>query len=92
MHGSCGAVGRGGLGVGGVGVRGADAGRPAQREAENLQEQLLEQERQGPAALEAKNAQLESAIAAAETAEQAEAANAAKSEFLANMSHEIRRR
>ncbi|MBL9175605.1 MAG: response regulator, partial [Verrucomicrobiales bacterium] len=61
------------------------------REAEKLREQLLEQERQGRLAMEAKNAQLESAIAAAETArEQAEAANAAKSEFLANMSHEIR--
>ncbi len=61
------------------------------QEAEQLREQLLEQERQGRAMLEAQNAQLETAKTNAETArEQAESANAAKSEFLANMSHEIR--
>jgi signal transduction histidine kinase/CheY-like chemotaxis protein len=54
------------------------------REAEELRELLLEQEREGRLALEAKNAAL------AEAKETAEKANAAKSEFLANMSHELR--
>jgi signal transduction histidine kinase/ligand-binding sensor domain-containing protein/CheY-like chemotaxis protein len=61
------------------------------READQLREQMLEQERRARAAMEAKNTQLVAAKEAAETArEQAETANAAKSEFLANMSHEIR--
>ena len=61
------------------------------REAEQLREQMLEQERRARVALEAKSTQLEQAKLAAETAkEAADAANAAKSEFLANMSHEIR--
>ncbi len=61
------------------------------REAGQLREEMLEQERQVRVTLEAKNTQLEAAKASAESArEQAEAANAAKSEFLANMSHEIR--
>jgi signal transduction histidine kinase/ligand-binding sensor domain-containing protein/CheY-like chemotaxis protein/protocatechuate 3,4-dioxygenase beta subunit len=54
------------------------------REAEQLREQMLKQERLARTTLEAKSAQLEQAKLAAETA------NAAKSEFLANMSHEIR--
>jgi signal transduction histidine kinase/ligand-binding sensor domain-containing protein/DNA-binding response OmpR family regulator len=61
------------------------------READQLREQMLKQERRARAAMEAKNTQLVAAKEAAETArEQAETANAAKSEFLANMSHEIR--
>src|SRR5262249_8888733 len=63
-----------------------------------LREQLLQEEHEARAALEAQNRQLESAKAAAEQAreaaedarKQAESANQAKSEFLANMSHEIR--
>ena len=54
------------------------------REAEQLRERLLEQERQGRLALEAKNTQLEVARQAADDA------NRAKSSFLANMSHELR--
>ena len=61
------------------------------REAEQLREQMFQQERRARAEMEAKNAQLEASRISAEAArEQAEAANAAKSEFLANMSHEIR--
>jgi ligand-binding sensor domain-containing protein len=56
------------------------------RENERLREQLLDEEHKAREALEAKNAQLAQAKAAAEVArEQAEAANAAKSEFLANI-------
>ncbi|MEK7685195.1 MAG: two-component regulator propeller domain-containing protein, partial [Verrucomicrobiota bacterium] len=61
------------------------------REAERLKEQLLEKEHKAREALEAKNAQLETARKAAEEARQsADEANKAKSAFLANMSHELR--
>ena len=61
------------------------------REAEELRERLLKQERQARTEIEAKAAQLAVAKESAEAAkETAEAANQAKSEFLANMSHEIR--
>ncbi|PYI83870.1 MAG: hypothetical protein DME26_14310, partial [Verrucomicrobia bacterium] len=51
------------------------------REAEQLRERLLEQERRARELLQAKNAELEKATAAAQ------AASKAKSAFLANMSH-----
>jgi signal transduction histidine kinase/ligand-binding sensor domain-containing protein/CheY-like chemotaxis protein len=68
------------------------------REAEQLRERLLREERhareaaeRARAEIEAKAAQLEAAKAAADAARQAaETANQAKSLFLANMSHEIR--
>ncbi len=80
------------------------AGR-RKREAEELRERLLEEERKSRATaekareaaesarteIEARNAELAAAKESAVTArEVAESANAAKSEFLANMSHEIR--
>jgi signal transduction histidine kinase/DNA-binding response OmpR family regulator len=54
------------------------------REAERLRGQMLEQERQARALLEAKNKELAEAKGAAD------AASATKSQFLANMSHELR--
>ena len=75
------------------------------REAEELRERLLEEERKSRetaekaraaaelarAEIESRNAELAAAKESAEAArEVAESANAAKSEFLANMSHEIR--
>ena len=54
------------------------------REAEQLREQMLEQEKSVRLALESKNAELEVARRAADEA------NRAKSTFLANMSHELR--
>jgi signal transduction histidine kinase len=63
----------------------------ARREAADLREIMLEQEREARGQLEEQNAQLQHARDAAETAHQeADQANQAKSEFLANMSHEIR--
>ncbi|MBI3416161.1 MAG: hypothetical protein HY043_12760 [Verrucomicrobia bacterium] len=72
--------------------------RQRKREAEQLREQMLEQERHAREALEVKNTQLESAHKSAEAAKLvaeeakaiADSANAAKSQFLANMSHELR--
>ena len=55
-----------------------------QREADQLREQLLTQEREARHALEATNKQL------AEAKEAADAASTAKSQFLASMSHELR--
>ena len=54
------------------------------REAEQLREKLLEQEREARIALQTKNTQLE------EARTQADEANKAKSHFLASMSHELR--
>jgi len=54
------------------------------RESQRLRDEMLKQERQNRQTLEAKNAELEEAKDAAESA------NRAKSTFLANMSHEIR--
>jgi signal transduction histidine kinase/DNA-binding response OmpR family regulator len=61
------------------------------REAEQLREQMLEQETVARHALESKNKELEESRAAAEEArEAANEANRTKSQFLANMSHELR--
>ncbi|HSC23492.1 MAG TPA: ATP-binding protein, partial [Casimicrobiaceae bacterium] len=68
------------------------------REAQQLREAMLEQERAARLSLERENSERKRAEeqarqardAAEEARRQAEAANQAKSEFLANMSHEIR--
>lgn len=72
------------LGLVGVAVTSTVRSRRREREADRLREQLIVEERKTNEALALKNAQLENARVAAESA------NAAKSEFLANMSHEIR--
>ena len=60
-------------------------------EAQQLREQMFEQNHKAKEELEKQNQELQKAKEAAETAkEAAETANKAKSAFLANMSHEIR--
>ncbi|HYV29112.1 MAG TPA: ATP-binding protein [Candidatus Eisenbacteria bacterium] len=61
------------------------------REAEELREQMLEQERRARGELEKENAERRRAEAEARKAQaEADEANKAKSQFLANMSHELR--